>query len=205
MSPEVEIAPARIISRKEALAAGLSRYFTGKPCTTGHISERRVSCRSCVSCQKEKYQADPQKYIDRANAWRESNPGLYQANKGSWYQANRVACIQRAASWNKANPEKAKMITKANRAAKRASKYAAEGRYTWADILHIYTAQSGECKCCGVDTSDLYHVDHIVPLNLGGTNMPDNLQILCPTCNMQKGSKTMGEFRAYLGLTATTS
>jgi hypothetical protein len=31
-----------IISRKEAKAAGLTRYFTGKPCKRGHVVERRV-------------------------------------------------------------------------------------------------------------------------------------------------------------------
>ncbi|KKK96676.1 hypothetical protein LCGC14_2660360, partial [marine sediment metagenome] len=31
------------ITRDEAKALGLKRYFTGKPCKYGHISEHRVS------------------------------------------------------------------------------------------------------------------------------------------------------------------
>jgi hypothetical protein len=31
-----------IISRAEAKARGLTRYFTGKPCKYGHIAERYV-------------------------------------------------------------------------------------------------------------------------------------------------------------------
>jgi hypothetical protein len=42
-----------IISRDEALERGLARYFTGKPCRRGHISERfanRVRAGNCVAC-----------------------------------------------------------------------------------------------------------------------------------------------------------
>lgn len=31
-------------------------------------------------------------------------------------------------------------------------------------------------------------IDHIQPLRLGGTNNPSNLQVLCTTCNLRKGS-----------------
>jgi hypothetical protein len=29
-----------VISRQEALAQGVKRYFTGKPCCRGHVAER---------------------------------------------------------------------------------------------------------------------------------------------------------------------
>jgi hypothetical protein len=38
-----------IVTRAEALARGLTRYFTGKPCKRGHISER--SDRWCIACR----------------------------------------------------------------------------------------------------------------------------------------------------------
>lgn len=40
-----------IITRKEAAQLGLSRYFTGKPCPRGHISERYMLGK-CVDCSK---------------------------------------------------------------------------------------------------------------------------------------------------------
>jgi len=39
-----------LISRKEARALGLTRYFTGKPCSRGHVEERFVSSRLCLKC-----------------------------------------------------------------------------------------------------------------------------------------------------------
>lgn len=42
-----------IITRKEAKAAGLSTYFTGKACTKGHVARRGTANGSCQQCQKE--------------------------------------------------------------------------------------------------------------------------------------------------------
>jgi len=50
----------QIISRKEAIAQGLSWYFTGKPCWRGHIDERYVDG-GCSTCRKMRYQLNIQK------------------------------------------------------------------------------------------------------------------------------------------------
>lgn len=39
-----------VLSRVEAAASGLSRFYTGRPCKSGHFSERFVSNRQCVVC-----------------------------------------------------------------------------------------------------------------------------------------------------------
>lgn len=44
----------RIVSRDDAKAAGLKRYFTGEPCRNGHVAERLVSAGKCVDCDKAK-------------------------------------------------------------------------------------------------------------------------------------------------------
>lgn len=43
----------KIISRKEAKALNLKRYFIGKPCKNGHISEREVGNGKCFECRRE--------------------------------------------------------------------------------------------------------------------------------------------------------
>lgn len=44
-----DTAPA-VITRAEALARGLKRYFTGRPCKNGHVAPRRVDNNGCRLC-----------------------------------------------------------------------------------------------------------------------------------------------------------
>lgn len=42
-----------IITRTQAFAEGLNKYFTGVPCHRGHIAERYVKNHRCVQCQRD--------------------------------------------------------------------------------------------------------------------------------------------------------
>ena len=43
----------KIVTRLEAAKAGLNRFYTGKPCRNGHLSERYVLNGTCVQCAFE--------------------------------------------------------------------------------------------------------------------------------------------------------
>jgi len=64
-------------SRKEAKKAGTDRYFTGKLCPKGHMSERYTSWSSCVECTRLKnanfrwFQAE--RHRELVDKWR-ANP-----------------------------------------------------------------------------------------------------------------------------------
>jgi len=47
------------------------------------------------------------------------------------------------------------------------------------------------CQMCGVTAKDgaTLEIDHIHPVSKGGTNNPDNLQVLCRDCNAGKGAQ----------------
>ncbi len=78
----------KIISRKEAKEQGLKRYFTGKPCKHGHISERYIGG-SCVECmrltrlinKKEKQEYDAQ--------YNESNEAKIKQRRSFYYKTNK--------------------------------------------------------------------------------------------------------------------
>ena len=45
-----QLSNSRNISRDEAKALDLKRFFTGKPCKHGHIAERNVRSGRCLEC-----------------------------------------------------------------------------------------------------------------------------------------------------------
>lgn len=68
----------KIIKRAQAKKEGLSRYFTGKPCKNGHISERQVShavCLACMAIWAANYRQKNLSVIsEKAKAYRIANP-----------------------------------------------------------------------------------------------------------------------------------
>ena len=56
------------MTRIESIALGLKRYSTNKPCGRGHIAERYVRNKSCVTCSQE----------DQTN--RKPRPNWYKLN-----------------------------------------------------------------------------------------------------------------------------
>jgi len=73
---------------------------------------------------------------------------------------------------------------------KRGKRLSVDGNHTNQDIQDILNIQKWKCaeptckKCLKVSAG--YHVDHIMPIALGGTDYPKNLQCLCPSCNTHK-------------------
>ena len=60
----------------------------------------------------------------------------------------------------------------------------------------LYRRQQGRCLYCGGrQRMDLMDIDHRTPLARGGSNDRRNLQLLCRTCNLRKGTRTDREFR----------
>lgn len=58
----------KIVSRAEAIAQGLKRYFTGKPCKHGHIAQRLLPsgvCNECCNAYKRKFARENKEIVNR--------------------------------------------------------------------------------------------------------------------------------------------
>ncbi len=67
-----------IISRKEAKISGLKRYFTGRPCKHGHITQRDVVNGTCIECTRD---------------WARKNPERVKQYSYEYYHENREAIL----------------------------------------------------------------------------------------------------------------
>ena len=58
--------------------------------------------------------------------------------------------------------------------------------------LSLFLKRKGTCAACTqkIDAGKVWDIDHILPLALGGTNAPDNLQILCRPCHRSKTTQS---------------
>lgn len=56
-------------------------------------------------------------------------------------------------------------------------------------VSKLLSLQRWKCAICKESVKSKYHVDHIQPLAQGGAHSPENIQILCPSCNVRKSAK----------------
>jgi 5-methylcytosine-specific restriction endonuclease McrA len=102
--------------------------------------------------------------------------------------ANRKLLSLRGKAYRAGTPEQQKVY----RHIRRGREQNADGFFTSLDIKNLLLAQNSKCVYCQIELitkgAGIYHVDHIMPLKLGGSNYPENLQLLCSTCNLSKSA-----------------
>lgn len=198
-----EVKPLDGFSRNKNRADGLQHQC--KACNAAYYKQNaeRIIARVLAA-------TDPEVARAKAREWYARNPERAKANRDKWSAANPERKAEIAANWARNNPEKVHANLKAWRAANpdqaatkvrkyRARKRGADGTHTAGDVRGLMKAQKCMCAVCRVDITDAYHVDHIMPLVLGGSNDRTNLQLLCPSCNTSKGGKHPVDFMQKRG------
>lgn len=185
-----------IISRETAKTLLINVYFTGVKCRNGHVSTRYCSNTCCVSCKsisdRKQYLEKADEIKGRANKWYAENKERRIEKNKAWLAANPGAASARYKIWSSVNRDRINSIERNRRARKKG----AGGAHTASDIEKIYIMQKGRCANCKLKINQgkrsSYHVDHVMPISLGGGNDRGNLQILCPGCNLEKRAKHPG-------------
>jgi len=184
-----------IISRKEAQAMGLDRYFTGKPCKRRHVAERYVSNRACVECDQARnatnYVENREDVKARIAKWRAKNADKVKASDAKWRAENPDKILTAQAKWVANNPDKLR-AKNARRRARRRHVVTTES----ADTIFRQMSQA-EHFCFYCDAPILpgeADIDHLVPLSRLGPHAEINFVAACPTCNRSKYDRLPSEW-----------
>lgn len=123
--------------------------------------------------------------------YRVENAAALRVKGKAYRMENAARASERGRAYRKANPEQYAAYARNRRSAL----LNALGSHTAEDIKFLHLIQGNTCEACEASFDDVKaHVDHIVALSRGGSNGPDNLQLLCARCNTSKHNRDYEEW-----------
>lgn len=174
------------LTQAQAREVGFPRYTSGEVNPAcGHHEPRYLSDARCVKCHLIRRYKEIAERPELERARRARLTEFYREYNRNWRIQHPDYWKEYNPAYRAANPEKAK----AQDAKRRARHAAAPGFFTKEDIFAIRKFQEDNCayfKLCGNDLSSGDHIDHVYSLSKGGSNWPENIQILCQNCNQRK-------------------
>lgn len=180
-------------TREEAKRTKAKYYFTGKPCSRGHIALRKTKG-SCVECVKEDWVTDNErrKKLPKSEAAKAAGRRYYEKNKEL---VKAKAALQPAASkrvyretYRLNNPEQHRVKCNVRRRRHREATPKWLTKQQRNDIKQLYIQAQKISKLTNVP----YEVDHIIPLindNVCGLHVSWNLQVIPKIENRKKTNK----------------
>ena len=155
-------------------------------------------CKRC-NCESTRYQDGRCIACTRArNAeWAKQNQDKKNEISRKWNELNRhqkreINAVYRAAK-NEEIKQKRRVkrqqdpsIERVKAATRKALKLGNGGSLSKNIVQLLLAKQAGLCACCQQPLNGSFHLDHIMPLSLGGRNDDSNVQLLLPRCNLQK-------------------
>lgn len=204
----------KIISRAEAKALGLKRYFTGTACKNGGVAERSTGngechCNTCLTARRgrkndsnKKFRAENRELmLKREREYYHRNGDHIRSERAKWHKVNAERLSQkgrspaaqeaarvRALRWKNENPEKHLEIVARRRANKRLATpawYSEFDSFVFQEAKNLSWIRRNE-------TGVRWDVDHLIPLSAKtacGLHCAENFQVIPSFLNLMKGSK----------------
>jgi len=158
---------------------------------------------------REYYLRTKAKRIQIASDWNKTHPERhrthqkayeakpeYEAYQRQYYRNNKDQIVTRVGEWAKENRDKTRAGNRRYVSRKRSS----GGRYTEEQLQARIDFYGRRCYLCGCDWDALpreqKHIDHVIPVSLGGTNWPANLRPACRSCNQRKSARMPDQLTA---------
>jgi hypothetical protein len=149
------------------------------------------------------YEINREDQLNKNKIRRQLNPEKKAASDKKWQSENKHKVNANSKAWRTRNPEKAAEVAKSYRtrnpengiikSARRRARKAANGTFlvTTKDLKKIMS------KPCFYCQGPATHLEHVLPIVLGGRHSIGNLVASCRACNLSKHKKTIMEWRVY--------
>lgn len=198
-------------ANKDRAIANVKRWQDENPEKVSAYKAKHAEANREYNAQRAReYRANnPEKRRQTVKAWAAANPERIAEIQARYRQRNAALRAERFRAYRQANPEKVSegmkrwrqenkdkcRVYEANRRAQKRG-----GSLSPDVVQNLMRLQRGKCACCHKDLGKSgYHLDHIMPLAKGGTNTDDNVQLLCPACNLSKHAKHPVDFMQQMG------
>lgn len=120
-----------------------------------------------------------------------------RAQSLAYWRRNPERKVALAKKYHENNRDKDRVKVRNRRARKRD----VGGTHSVVDIELLWSLQKGHCTMClGPLFKGKFHVDHYMPLALGGSNDRRNLHLLHKKCNLSKGARHPADHAKTIGL-----
>lgn len=132
-----------------------------------------------------RYLANPEKYREISRDWSRRNKDSIAKRRRKSYEKNKEKFLAKKKAWQLKNKEKCRVHNRNRRDRIRNS----IGSLSPDIVPKLMRLQKGLCPCCKEPLGKSYHIDHIMPIALGGSNTDNNVQLLRAECNLRKHAK----------------
>lgn len=138
---------------------------------------------------------NPEKVLAKNIRWQAANPEKVKAIRKKYYEKNREKLRVDSARRHASTPEANRLRKHVRRAREKSN----GGLLSPGIVEKLFALQKGKCACCGLPLGKEYHIDHIMPIALGGPNEDRNVQLLRKKCNLSKQAKHPIDFMQSKG------
>lgn len=198
-------------ANKDLAIANVKRWQDENPEKVSAYKAKHAEANREYNAQRAReYRANnPEKRRQAVKAWAAANPervaeinaryrrrhAAIRAEKfRSYRKLNLKKVSESLKRWRAANKDKCRIHNNNRRARARG------GVLSTGIVDDLMEKQRGKCACCRTDLRKAgHHIDHIMPLAKGGTNTDDNVQLLCPECNLSKHARHPVDFMQQRG------
>lgn len=183
----------RTPERARAKAAGLTRYFTGRPCKHGHLAERLTSCAKCADClkiaMKRKRRTPGTVQHASRKAYRKRQKSIGGSQRANYLRSNKrwLTSDSPAAHAKRLGKTLRSRLYRALRAQNPGARAGLAARDLGCTLIELreYLVSLLPAGLSWEDRGNTWELDHKRPLSEFDLTDPDQLREACHYTNLQ--------------------